>query len=227
MCKPHRCPHIAMTGNICVYCPGGPDSDFEYSTQSYTGFEPTSMRAIRARYNPMMQAKSRTDQLKALGHSVDKVEYIIMGGTFMSLPEEYRDYFVRNLHDALSGHTSQNVDEAVRFSEQSKTKCIGITIETRPDWCLKPHLSQLLRYGCTRLEIGVQSVYEDVARDTNRGHTVKAVSESFQMSKDAGFKVVSHMMPDLPNMGLERDIEQFIVRTTLPLTKWVSSSSSS
>ena len=118
-----------------------------------------------------------------------------MGGTFMSLSEEYRDYFIRNLHDALSGkrlkylfclvwnlveyssicvfagHSSNNVSEAVRYSEKSVTKCIGITIETRPDYCLKRHLSDMLSYGCTRLEIGVQSVYEDVARDTNRGHT--------------------------------------------------------
>lgn len=70
----------------------------------------------------------------------------------------------------------------------------------------------MLRYGCTRLEIGVQSVYEDVARDTNRGHTVRAVSESFHLAKDAGFKVVAHMMPDLPNVGVERDMEQFKVR---------------
>ncbi|XP_043917789.1 elongator complex protein 3 isoform X2 [Protopterus annectens] len=210
MCKPHRCPHINFTGNICVYCPGGPDSDFEYSTQSYTGYEPTSMRAIRARYDPYLQTRHRVEQLKQLGHSVDKVEFIVMGGTFMALPEDYRDYFIRNLHDALSGHTSNNVAEAVRYSERSKTKCVGITIETRPDYCLKRHLSDMLSYGCTRLEIGVQSVYEDVARDTNRGHTVKAVCESFHMSKDAGFKVVVHMMPDLPNMGLERDIEQFI-----------------
>ncbi|KAF1800152.1 hypothetical protein V8B55DRAFT_1544877 [Mucor lusitanicus] len=209
MCKPHRCPHIAMTGNICVYCPGGPDSDFEYSTQSYTGYEPTSMRAIRARYDPYEQSRGRVDQLRSLGHSVDKVEYIIMGGTFMSLAEEYRNWFIQNLHDALSGHSSNDLDEAVRYSQQSQTKCIGITIETRPDYCLKPHLSQMLRYGCTRLEVGVQSVYEDVARDTNRGHTVKAVTECFQMAKDAGFKVVSHMMPDLPNVGMERDIEQF------------------
>ncbi|KAI8847409.1 hypothetical protein BC829DRAFT_433907 [Chytridium lagenaria] len=209
MCKPHRCPHIAMTGNICVYCPGGPDSDFEYSTQSYTGYEPTSMRAIRARYNPYDQARGRIDQLKSLGHSVDKVEYIIMGGTFMSLPEDYRNWFIANLHNACSGHTTSDVDEAVRYSEHGQAKCIGITIETRPDWCLKPHLSQMLRYGCTRLEIGVQSVYEDVARDTNRGHTVKAVCESFQLAKDAGYKVVAHMMPDLPNVGMERDIEQF------------------
>lgn len=210
MCKPHRCPHISFTGNICVYCPGGPDSDFEYSTQSYTGYEPTSMRAIRARYDPYLQTRHRVEQLKQLGHSVDKVEFIVMGGTFMALPEEYRDFFIRNLHDALSGHTSNNVAEAVRYSERSNTKCVGITIETRPDYCLKRHLSDMLGYGCTRLEIGVQSVYEDVARDTNRGHTVRAVCESFHLSKDAGFKVVAHMMPDLPNVGMERDVEQFI-----------------
>uniref|UniRef100_A0A6M2DRS5 Elongator complex protein 3 n=1 Tax=Xenopsylla cheopis TaxID=163159 RepID=A0A6M2DRS5_XENCH len=210
MCKPHRCPHINMTGNICVYCPGGPDSDFEYSTQSYTGYEPTSMRAIRARYNPYLQTRHRIEQLKQLGHSVDKVEFIVMGGTFMSLPDTYRDYFIRNLHDALSGHTSNSVEEAVKYSEKSKVKCIGITIETRPDYCLRKHLSDMLSYGCTRLEIGVQSVYEDIARDTNRGHTVKAVCESFNMAKDAGFKVVAHMMPDLPNMDWERDIEQFV-----------------
>ncbi|XP_058880741.1 elongator complex protein 3 isoform X3 [Acipenser ruthenus] len=156
MCKPHRCPHINFTGNICVYCPGGPDSDFEYSTQSYTGYEPTSMRAIRARYDPFLQTRHRVEQLKQLGHSVDKVEFIVMGGTFMALAEEYRDYFIRNLHDALSGHTSNNVAEAVR------------------------------------------------------GHTVRAVCESFHLAKDAGFKVVAHMMPDLPNVGLERDVEQFI-----------------
>ncbi|KAG7461146.1 hypothetical protein MATL_G00206920 [Megalops atlanticus] len=210
MCKPHRCPHISFTGNICVYCPGGPDSDFEYSTQSYTGYEPTSMRAIRARYDPYLQTRHRVEQLKQLGHSVDKVEFIVMGGTFMALPEEYRDYFIRNLHDALSGHTSNCVAEAVRYSERSSTKCVGITIETRPDYCLKRHLSDMLGYGCTRLEIGVQSVYEDVARDTNRGHTVRAVCESFHLAKDAGFKVVAHMMPDLPNVGMERDVEQFI-----------------
>ncbi|KAH0556755.1 Elongator subunit [Trichoglossum hirsutum] len=209
MCKPHRCPHISYTGNICVYCPGGPDSDFEYSTQSYTGYEPTSMRAIRARYDPYEQARGRVDQIRSLGHSVDKVEYIIMGGTFMSLPESYREGFIAQLHNALSGYQAETVDEAVEAGEMSTIKCVGITIETRPDYCLDTHLSSMLRYGCTRLEIGVQSLYEDVARDTNRGHTVAAVAETFKLAKDAGFKVVSHMMPDLPNVGMERDLDQF------------------
>jgi len=210
MSKPHRCPHIATTGAICVYCPGGPDSDFEYSTQSYTGYEPTSMRAIRARYDPYVQVRSRVDQLHSLGHSVDKVEFILMGGTFMSLPNTYRDYFIRNLHDALSGHTSTNVTESVRYAEHARARCVALTIESRPDHASPRHLASMLEYGATRLEIGVQSVYEDVARDTNRGHSVQAVCDCFRLAKDAGFKVVAHMMPDLPNMGKERDMESFM-----------------
>jgi elongator complex protein 3 len=210
MSKPHRCPHINYTnGHVCVYCPGGPDSDFEYSTQAYTGYEPTSMRAIRARYDPFSQAKGRVAQLRGIGHEVDKVEYIVMGGTFMSLDKSYKDFFIRSLHDALSGHHSHSVEEAICYSEQSTTKCIGITIETRPDYCLKPHLDEMLSYGCTRIEIGVQSIYESVARETNRGHTVAAVCNSFHLAKDCGFKVVTHMMPDLPNTGLDRDLEGF------------------
>lgn len=207
---PHRCPHIAYTGNICVYCPGGPDSDFEYSAQSYTGYEPTSMRAIRARYDPYEQCRGRIEQLKQLGHSVDKVEYIVMGGTFMSLPNDYRENFITQMHNALSGYNGSDLDEAIKYSQESQTKCVGITIETRPDYCTETHLDDMLRYGCTRLEVGVQSIYEDVARDTNRGHTVQSVCETFAVAKDAGYKIVSHMMPDLPNVGLERDLEQFI-----------------
>eukprot|EP00898_Chlorokybus_atmophyticus_P002163 jgi/Chlat1/2948/Chrsp2S04682 len=134
MSKPHRCPHIATTGNICVYCPGGPDSDFEYSTQSYTGYEPTSMRAIRARYDPYAQARGRLDQLRRLGHSVDKVEFILMGGTFMSLPTDYRDYFVRNLHDALSGHSSSSVAEAAKYAEQVLVDLVARVLALIPPW---------------------------------------------------------------------------------------------
>lgn len=209
MSIPHRCPHIALTGNICIYCPGGPDSSFEYSAQSYTGYEPTSMRAIRARYDPYEQARERLQQLKNLGHSVDKVEYIIMGGTFMSLPDAYKGTFIMKLHDALSGHSSSTVEEAVKASAESKQKCVGITIETRPDYCLEPHLNKMLSYGCTRIEIGVQSVYEDVAKDTNRGHTVASVCDCFSLAKDSGYKIVAHMMPNLPRVEKKRDYAQF------------------
>ncbi|TBT99637.1 elongator complex protein 3 [Hamiltosporidium magnivora] len=210
MCKPHRCPHIALTGNVCIYCPGGPDSEFEYSTQSYTGYEPTSMRAIRHRYDPFQQARSRLLQLQSLGHSVDKVEYIIMGGTFMSLPDSYKNYFIMSLHDALSGHKSSSLKESIIFSQNSKIKCVGITIETRPDFCQRTHLSKMLEYGCTRIEIGIQSVYEDVAFNTNRGHTIKAVKDTLSLCKDTGYKIVAHMMPNLPDVDIYRDMAQFI-----------------
>lgn len=95
------------------------------------------------------------------------------------------------LSKCFSGHSSVDVEEAVKYSEQSTTKCIGLTIETRPDFCQVPHLKQMLSYGCTRLEIGLQSIYEDVARDTNRGHTVEAVKTCFLLAKNAGFKVRS------------------------------------
>ncbi|ELQ74724.1 RNA polymerase II elongator complex, subunit ELP3/histone acetyltransferase [Trachipleistophora hominis] len=209
MCKPHRCPHIALTGNICIYCPGGPDSEFEYSTQSYTGYEPTSMRAIRNRYDPYMQSKTRLKQIESLGHIPDKVEFIIMGGTFLSLSNEYKRDFVKKLHDSLSGHCSSTLEEAIKFGEHGKIKCIGITIETRPDFCFRPHISEMLSYGCTRVEIGVQSIYEEVARDTNRGHTVSAVAFAFRMAKDSGYKIVSHMMPNLPNVDKRHDYAQF------------------
>lgn len=111
------------------------------------------MRAIRARYDPYEQSQGRVEQLRQLGHSVDKVEFIVMGGTFMSLPASYRDTFVAQLHNSLSGFTGTDLDEAVKYSELARTKCIGITIETRPDYCLEPHLTSMLRYGCTRLEV--------------------------------------------------------------------------
>ena len=154
-----------MAENICVYCPGDPDSDLEYSIQSYTSYEPTSMRAIRARYNPYLQTRHRVEQLKQLGHSVDKVEFIVMDGTFMCLSEEYRDFFIRNLNNALSGQTSSSVAEAVKYSEKSRTTCTRIKIETRPDYCLRKHLSDMLSYGCTRLEIGYNCTKALTPRD--------------------------------------------------------------
>lgn len=84
----------------------------------------------------------------------------------MSLPDDYRDYFIRNLHDALSGHVSNNVDEAVKYSERSCTKCIGITIETRPDYCLKKHLSDMLRYGYV-FSVPVLSLVKNIHTYTN------------------------------------------------------------
>eukprot|EP00792_Barthelona_sp_PAP020_P007200 TRINITY_DN3121_c4_g6_i1.p1 TRINITY_DN3121_c4_g6~~TRINITY_DN3121_c4_g6_i1.p1 ORF type:complete len:549 (+),score=126.44 TRINITY_DN3121_c4_g6_i1:28-1647(+) len=205
MCKPHRCPHVEETGFPCLYCPGGPDSDFEYSSQSYTGFEPTSMRAIAARYDPYVQAKHRLKQLEKLGHPIDKVEYVLMGGTFLCLPKKYRDWFVIRMHDALSGHSSATVEESIKFSQFGPHKCVAITMETRPDYCHPEHLDNMLSYGVTRLEIGMQSVFDDVMLFVGRGHGVDEVNRSLEWSKQAGYKIILHMMPNLPTVPLFRE----------------------
>ncbi|GKT35642.1 Elongator complex protein 3 [Aduncisulcus paluster] len=209
MCKPHRCPHQATTGSACIYCPGGPDSDFEYSSQSYTGFEPTSMRAIRARYDPYSQVRVRLDQIADLGHPVDKVELILMGGTFMALGQKYRDKFISKMHDALSGASSSSIYESIIHAEHAKSRCVGLTIETRPDYCLPKHIADMLLYGATRVEVGVQTVYRDVMRAINRGHTIRSVSRCFADLKDSGYKVTAHMMPNLIKTDFMRDLWGF------------------
>eukprot|EP00767_Chilomastix_cuspidata_P003927 gnl/Chilomastix_cuspidata/4054.p1 GENE.gnl/Chilomastix_cuspidata/4054~~gnl/Chilomastix_cuspidata/4054.p1 ORF type:complete len:548 (+),score=159.76 gnl/Chilomastix_cuspidata/4054:29-1672(+) len=209
MCKPHRCPHASATGSQCIYCPGGPDSDFAYSSQSYTGFEPTSMRAIRARYDARTQAAGRLRQLMSLGHTCDKVELILMGGTFMSLPRAYRERFIRDMLDGLSGHMSSTVSEAVSVAQRGRHRPIGLTIETRPDFCNPSHIADMLRYGATRLEVGAQSVYRDVLRDVNRGHGIRSIRRCLAHGRDAGFKMTLHMMPNLPNVSLSRDLWGF------------------
>ncbi|EJK53738.1 hypothetical protein THAOC_26764 [Thalassiosira oceanica] len=223
MSKPHRCPHIAMTGGLTCW-------KFALSRKvCVCTVQAGLIRTLNTRRKPTLATNQQVCEPSELGTILTlrledgslnfadwdtastKLSSSSWGGHSCRLTNfMYKDYFIRNLHDALSGHKSSSVEEAVRYSEQSTTKCIGITIETRPDYCLKPHLSEMLGYGCTRIEIGVQSIYESVARETNRGHTVSAVANSFHLAKDCGFKVVTHMMPDLPNTGIERDLTGFL-----------------
>lgn len=210
MCKPHRCPHVEKDGFPCSYCPGGPDSDFDYSSQSYTGYEPTSMRAIRSRYDPFSQVRCRISQLQSIGHSAVKLELILMGGTFLCLDEEYRSWFIKQMYAGVTGHISHSVKEAVAYAECSTARAVALTIETRPDYCFAPHIADMLSYGCTRVEIGLQSVWEDVLKHVGRGHGAKEVMRSFRDCRRSGLKVTAHMMPDLPLTDFERDVDGFV-----------------
>lgn len=218
MCKPHRCPHVETNGYACTYCPGGPDSDFDYSSQSYTGYEPTSMRAIRARYDPFSQIRGRVSQLKNIGHSPVKLELILMGGTFLALERQYREEFIMRMYAGVTGHVSHTVKEATAYAECSTYRAVALTIETRPDFCYAEHIDDMLRYGCTRVEIGLQSVWEDVLRDTGRGHGADSVARSFFDCRRSGLKVCCHMMPNLPYTDFERDLDGF--RELFENPKW-------
>ena len=205
MTAPYPCPH-----GKCAYCPGGP----EYGTpQSYYGDEPALMRALRVGYDPYEQVRVRLRQYEYLGYRPSKVDLIVMGGTFTALPEHYQEWFVTSLFEAFNRYPEDrpeklpSLEEAQLRNETASIRVVGLTFETRPDHISEYVVNRLLYLGGTRVEIGVQSIYDDVLRIVERGHTVKETIKATQLLKDSGFKVVYHIMPGLPGSNFERDLE--------------------
>jgi len=202
MTKPHPCPQPEP----CAYCPGGPAHGVP---QSYTGFEPAAMRGQQNAYDPYLQVKSRMEQLTAIGHRVDKIELILMGGTFPSTPLEYQTWFVQRCLDAVTGKQSATLEEAKANAEKSRIRNVGITVETRPDWAKEPHVDAMLSMGVTRVELGVQNPDDEIYRLVSRTHSVADVAEATRIAKDAGLKVVYHLMPGMPGSNRVKDLEAF------------------
>jgi len=201
MPKPFACPH-----GRCTYCPGG----IEFNTpNSYTGKEPATINAIENQYNPKNQILTKLDKLLAFGHERSKLELVIVGGTFLFMPKNYQEDFIKSCYDALNGFDSDSLEDAKKNNETSKIRNVGFTIETKPDYCKEEHVDAMLGYGVTRVEIGVQCLQERVYRIVNRGHDFQDVVQSFQISKDAGYKIVAHMMPGLPTMTPNDDVKDF------------------
>jgi elongator complex protein 3 len=140
---------------------------------------------------------------------VDKVELIVMGGTFPATPHEYQAWFVQRCLDALTGSVSASLEEAKARAESSKIRNVGITVETRPDWCKESHVDAMLDMGVTRVEIGVQNPSDAIYRLVGRTHTVADVTEATRVAKDAGLKIVYHLMPGMPGSNPARDLEAF------------------
>jgi len=201
MPKPYACPH-----GRCTYCPGGIEFN---SPNSYTGKEPSTLNSIENGYDPKLQITTKIEKLIAYGHDPTKMEIVIVGGTFLFMPKDYQENFIKSCYDALNGFDSKNIQEAKLNNEHAKIRNVGFTIETKPDYCKKDHVDWMLDYGITRVEIGVQSLQERVYEIVNRGHNYNDVVESFQISKDSGFKIVAHMMPGLPTVTPTEDISDF------------------
>src|SRR5437899_3107566 len=201
MPKPYGCPH-----GKCSYCPAGPEVGVP---RAYTGKEPAVMRALESKYDPFQQVSSRLSQLRRMGHFVDKVELILIGGTFPFMPRSYQEEFVKRCLDALNGQESGSLDEAKQIAEKAQVKNVGVTVETRPDWSRRDHVDHMLSMGVTRLEIGVQTLYDDVYERIHRDHTVADVVEATQTLKDSGVKVGYHMMLGLPGCNAWRDLDAF------------------
>lgn len=176
----------------CIYCPKG-----ENAPQSYTGFEPATMRAIQCGYSAKKQVGSRIAQYESQGHIADKCHLIIMGGTFLSAPRKVRHAFMKDAFDALNGCKSASLREAIDANEGARHRAIGVTFETRPDFGKEREAADMLFMGGTQVELGVQSLSDRVYGRIMRGHTVSDVAESTRMLKNAGFKICYHMMPGL------------------------------
>ena len=167
------------------------------------------MRGSQNSYDPYRQVQSRINQLTAIGHRVDKVELIVMGGTFPSTPLEYQTWFIQRSLDAITGKASTSLEEAKKQAETSRIRNVGITVETRPDWCKEPHVDVMLDMGVTRVEIGVQNPDNELYRYAGRTHTVADVTEATRVAKDAGLKIVYHLMPGMPGSNPARDLAAF------------------
>lgn len=201
MPKPYPCPH-----GRCTYCPGGVEVN---TPNSYTGKEPSTINAIENNYEPKKQILTKLEKLLAYGHDSSKLELVIVGGTFLFMPQNYQEIFIKSCYDALNGFDSNTLEDAKRNNERASIRNVGFTIETKPDYCKIEHVDMMLRYGVTRVEIGVQSLRNNVYRIVNRGHDFNDVVESFQIAKDAGYKIVGHMMPGLPTVSPQDDISDF------------------
>jgi elongator complex protein 3 len=147
--------------------------------------------------------------MKAIGHTVDKVELIVMGGTFPGMPLNYQKRFIQRCLDAITKKKSSSLEEAKKSAETSQIRNVGITVETRPDWAKEEHVNYMLSMGVTRVELGVQNIYNDIYELVGRGHSVQDVVEATRILKDAGLKVAYHLMPGLPGSNFERDLTAF------------------
>lgn len=201
MTSPAPCPH-----GKCVYCPGGVESG---SPQSYTGKEPAARRGESYGFDPYEQTRGRIEQLEAIGHPTDKIDLIVMGGTFTSRPREYQVDFVKRCFEAMNGEVSPSLEEAQAANETAGHRCIGMTIETRPDAMTEEQVALSMALGMTRVEMGVQILDEAILRAVNRGHGLQAVIDATRVAKRSGLKVCYHVMPGLPGSSPEKDLESF------------------
>jgi elongator complex protein 3 len=201
MTTPYACPH-----GVCVYCPGGP----RFGTpQSYLGTEPAARRAAGHAYDPYAQTVARLRALREIGHHTDKVDLIVIGGTFTAHEASYRESFVRGCLDAMNGFRAGSLGESQAANESSPSRCIGLTVETKPDAFLGPEVEHSLALGVTRVELGLQSTHDDILDRVHRGHTDAQSRAAIARAKDAGLKVGVHMMPGLPGSDVGRDLESF------------------
>ena len=193
--KPYPCP------GKCIFCP----TDVRMP-KSYLPDEPGARRGLENDFDPFAQVHSRLEALQAVGHPTDKIELLILGGSWTSYRRDYQEWFIRRCFDALNGVELPTLTEAQAFNETAGSRNVGLVIETRPDHIDAAELAWLRRLGVTKLQLGVQSLDDRILELNQRGHTVAEARRAVDLLRAGGFKTVLHWMPNL--LGATPDSDQ-------------------
>ena len=210
--KPYSCP------GTCTFCPNE-----ENIPKSYLSGEPAVERAKRLKFNPYIQVKKRIEVLESGGHNAEKIDLRILGGTWSYYNDKYKIWFVTQCFAACNGklfrkeiYSKKTISQLYsdleieqEINRTAKYRIIGLSFETRPDYIDDKEIFQMRRLGATKIEIGVQSLYDDVLKKTKRGHDIKKTIEATLLLKNAGFKVSYQLMLNLPNSNIKKDLEMF------------------
>ena len=205
MMKPFFCP------GECIYCPLE-----EGMPKSYLSDEPAAQRAKLLDFDPFKQVEGRIKQMVETGHITDKIDLIVIGGTFGSYPEKYKREFFKAMFNAVNGVVSETLEVAQRDNETASKRVVGISIETRPDWVTEKEVRLWRELGVTKVQLGVQAFDEEILKKIKRGHSLTEVAEATRMCRNAGLKICYHLMPNLPLSSPEKDIEMAKMMFTDP-----------
>ena len=197
--KPWPCP-----GN-CIFCP----SD-ERMPKSYIPDEPGAARAFQNHFDPYLQVSSRIQSYEAVGHPTDKIELLILGGSWTSYPWDYQQYFIQRCFDAMNERDSESLAEAQRINEDAAHRNVGLVVETRPDLLDAETLTRLRILGVTKLQLGIQSLNDEILRLNRRNLSVAEARDRVALARAGGFKIVLHWMPNLLGATPESDAEDFL-----------------
>ncbi len=192
--KPFPCP------GECIFCP----TDVRMP-KSYLADEPGAIRAEYHQFDPYATTASRLRALENIGHPTDKVELLILGGTWSYYPVDYQEWFIQRCLDAINGSDSATLEEAQRRNATAARRNVGLVIETRPDYVDAAEARRLRRYGVTKVQLGAQSLDDHILDLNHRGHSVKQTRQAVRLLRAAGFKLHLHWMPNLLGATPESD----------------------
>ncbi len=189
----------------CIFCP-----DAKGVPRSYLPDEPAVQRAMRARFDPYKSTKARMDTLDAMGHPIDKIELLIIGATWSAYPKKYQEWYVRRCLDAMNeGDAAKTLEEAQTRNENARHRCVGMVIETRPDYINMDEVRRLRWLGMTKIQLGAQSTDDKILEMNRRDHTIEDTRRAVRLLRLAGFKLHLHWMPNLYGATPEGDVRDY------------------